>query len=551
MKNIILSAVCTLCTVALFAQAPTNWIHLSQDQGYNGISTENAYKLAKGKTSSTVIVAVLDSGVDVEHEDLKDNVWVNPNEIPGNGIDDDGNGYIDDINGWNFIGGEKANVNHDTYEATRLYKKYKYKFENANESQLSKAQLEEFKLYKKVKEEVESSREGAQERLGRIKETETTIMDAVAALEKALDGKELTKTNLDSLDVSSDPSLMIGVNMVMEALNQGEQIGTIENLRTAVLDQFAGAKERFSNQLEFAYNIDFNPRPLIGDNYDDPRQRNYGNNDVEGPDALHGTHVAGIIGAVRNNDLGMDGVAADVKIMSVRTVPDGDERDKDVANAIIYAVDNGASIINMSFGKGYKWDKQVVDEAVQYAVKNDVLLVHAAGNSAQDNDSTDNFPNDTYEKKKIFKSKTAKTWVEVGALSFNKGEDLSAPFSNYGQKHVDIFAPGMAVYSTLPNNEYRPLQGTSMASPVVAGVAALLRSYYPSLSAVQVKEILMESSVKLNDQVNVPGTNGEQASFSTLSVSGGTVNAYYAMKQAATVKGKKKKSKKAKMKPRV
>jgi len=234
-------------------------------------------------------------------------------------------------------------------------------------------------------------------------------------------------------------------------------------------------------------------------------------------------------------------------------VPDGDERDKDVAAAIRYAVDNGASIINMSFGKGFKWDKQVVDEAVQYAVKNDVLLVHAAGNSGQDNDTTDNFPNDTYQKKRIFRSKVAKTWVEVGALSFSKGADLPATFSNYGKDNVDIFAPGVAVYSTTPNDEYQPAAGTSMAAPVVAGVAAMLRSYYPSLTAVQVKSILMESSVKMNDKVNVPGSDGEQEPFSELSVSGGVVNAYYAMKKASTVKGKKKKSKKSKasMKPRV
>jgi len=297
MKNITLITFCILFTSSLFAQAPTNWIHLNQDQGYNGVSTENAYKLAKGKTSSTVIVAVLDSGVDVEHEDLKDNVWINPGEIAGNGIDDDKNGYIDDINGWNFIGGANGNVNHDTYEATRLYKKYMYKFDKANESQLSKSQMEEYKLYKKVKEEVESSRERAEQRLTRILETETTIMDAVKALETALDGKDITKDNLAALDTSTDPSLMIGVNMVMEALNQGSDIGTVENLRTDVIDQFAGAKERSNNQLEYAYNTDFDPRPVIGDDYNNQRELYYGNNDVEGPDAFHGTHVAGIIGA--------------------------------------------------------------------------------------------------------------------------------------------------------------------------------------------------------------------------------------------------------------
>ena len=149
------------------------------------------------------------------------------------------------------------------------------------------------------------------------------------------------------------------------------------------------------NKLDYAYNPDYDSRKLIvKDNYADSNERFYGNNDVEGPDALHGTHVAGIVGAVVGNEIGSDGIARNVKLMSVRAVPDGDERDKDVANAIRYAVDNGATIINMSFGKGYSWDKKAVDEAVKYAAKHDVLLVHAAGNSGQNNDKTDNFPND-------------------------------------------------------------------------------------------------------------------------------------------------------------
>ena len=538
MKKIIFSLAASFVAISLFAQAPTDWFHLSNDQGFNGVSTASAYNLAKNKTPQTVIVAVLDSGVDVEHEDLKDNVWINAGEIPDNGIDDDGNGYIDDVNGWNFIGGAKGNVNHDTYEATRLYKKYKYKYENAVVSQLSKDQLKEYAIYEKVRDEVTSKLESAQSRLGSIGETETIIMDAVMALEKELDGKAVTTKNLKEIDPSGNPTLMNGVNMVLDAMSQGEEFGTIENLRSAVVEQFTGAKERFKNQIDFAYNIDFDPRPLIGDDYNDPYQKYYGNNDVEGPDAFHGTHVAGIIGAVRNNEIGMDGIATNVRIMSVRTVPDGDERDKDVANAIIYAVDNGASIINMSFGKGYAWDKAAVDAAVRYAEKNDVLLVHAAGNSAQNNDSTDNFPNDTFLKKKLFRPKSSRTWVEVGALSFQKGQNLPASFSNYGKNDVDIFAPGVAIYSTIPDNQYSNAQGTSMASPVVAGVAAMLRSYYPSLTARQVKQILMESSVKLNEEVMTPG-QGELTSFSNLSVSGGTVNAYQALKLASTVKGKK------------
>ncbi|NNE26532.1 MAG: S8 family serine peptidase, partial [Saprospiraceae bacterium] len=254
--------------------------------------------------------------------------------------------------------------------------------------------------------------------------------------------------------------------------------------------------------------------------------------------------VAGIIGAVRNNDIGIDGVANNVRIMSVRTVPDGDERDKDVANAIKYAVDNGAHIINMSFGKGFSWNESIVEEAIKYAEKKDVLLVHASGNDGKNNDTSDNFPNDTYKGKGFLffkaKEKNYKNWIEVGALSYMSDAEVVAPFSNYWLEEVDIFAPGMEIFSTIPDNEYQMSQGTSFAAPIVAGVAAVLRSYFPSLTAVQVKDILMNSVTPINTEVIIPGTMDEMAPFSTLSVSGGAVNAEQAVNMAKTVKGKKK-----------
>lgn len=301
-----------------------------------------------------------------------------------------------------------------------------------------------------------------------------------------------------------------------------------------------GAIDYFAGQAEYNYNPDLEVRSIVGDNYADSYERYYGNNDVKGPDAFHGTHVAGIIGATRGNGIGIDGLADNVKIMGVRAVPDGDERDKDVANSIIYAVDNGASVINMSFGKGYSWDKKAVDKAVKYAQKHDVLLIHAAGNDGQNNDVTNNFPRAEYEKRGLFGPKKAKNWIEVGALSWKDGEDMVARFSNYGKKNVDLFAPGVQIYSTAPDNEYKNASGTSMASPVVAGVAAVIRSYYPRLTAEQVKDVLMSTTVMTKDaKVKTPGT-GELVPFSELCVSGGVVNAYEAAKKAATVKGKKK-----------
>ena len=309
-------------------------------------------------------------------------------------------------------------------------------------------------------------------------------------------------------------------------------------------DQIKAAYEYFYGQYAYNWNPDYDARAIVGDDPGNLDDRSYGNNDVEGPDAMHGTHVAGIVAAIRNNDIGMNGVANNVRIMSVRTVPNGDERDKDVANAIRYAVDNGAQIINMSFGKGQSPYKQAVDDAVRYALKNDVLLIHAAGNDGKEllsGDEGNNFPNDEFAKKGFLKPKYAKNWISVGAITPAKDDHLPASFSNWSQAYVDVFAPGEEIYSTVPDNKYANLQGTSMAAPMVAGVAALLRSYFPDLTAEQVKEILMESTVPMTMQVIRPGDE-RQVAFTSLSVTGGVVNALQAVQLAEQTKGKKKRA---------
>lgn len=538
-----------VCFTYMNAQGPVpnDWYYGNPGEGYTGISMHKAYEeFIKGKPTQTVVVAIIDSGVDFYHEDLKDNMWVNPGEIPGNGIDDDRNGYADDIHGWNFIGGPGGkNVGPDTYEATRVYGALRYKYENADESKLNKEQKEEYKRFIKAKENVEAEKAKAQSGLARINALEMKVMAALDLLGNAIGDGAFNMETVDAADDSQGQDIVMAKMLAAQYLSGDSKIKNIDDLKKVVKSDIDDDKKRFQDQLDYAFNPDYDPRAtIVMDNYNDPNERYYGNSDVIGPDALHGTHVGGIVGAVRNNEIGMDGVASNVKIMSVRAVPDGDERDKDVANAIRYAVDNGASVINMSFGKGFGTNKELVDEAVRYAESKDVLLVHAAGNSAQNNDITDNFPNAQYDKKTGFlffkKKRKAKNWIEVGASSFKEGEDAVAPFSNYGQTMVDVFAPGMRIYSTMPNNEYAQLQGTSMASPVVAGVAAVIRSVYPKLTAEQVKEAIMKSSYKLNHNVKVPGTNGELAPFSKLSVSGGIVNLYDALVYASTMKGKKK-----------
>jgi cell wall-associated protease len=523
---------------------PNDWYYGNPGDGFRGIAMNKTYTdLLKGKKTKKVVVAVIDSGIDIEHEDLAANIWVNEDEIPGNGMDDDKNGYVDDIHGWNFIGGPKGNVGPDTYEATRVYGLLKYKYDGASESSLNKSQQKEYADYKRAKETVEKEIQKAKTVLTQLDNAESKIMAGLDVLQKEMGEMTFTAENVEKVEEGENQDLGRAKKIALDYLSDSE-ITSVDQLRTMIKEEIGEQKKSSQSKLDYAYNVDFDPRKtIVMDNYSDPAERHYGNSDVEGPDPLHGTHVAGIIGAVRDNNLGMDGVASNVQLMSVRAVPDGDERDKDVANAIRYAVDNGATIINMSFGKGFGTHKELVDEAVKYAEERDVLLVHAAGNSAQNNDEIINYPHATYAKKTGFlckKQKRAKNWIEVGALNYKTGEDSPAPFSNYGIKEVDLFAPGMKIYSTMPNNEYAPLQGTSMASPVVAGVAAVIRSLYPTLTAEQVKEAIVQSVTPIQDVVKIPGKKGETAPFSKLSSSGGTVNLYGAVQKASAMKGKKK-----------
>ena len=509
-----------------FSQAPANWFNLdlSSDK-VHGVSSEKAYKelLSNKKPKKTVLVAVIDSGVDYEHEDLKDIMWVNPKEVKGNGKDDDGNGYADDIHGWNFIGGKAGNVSDETLEMTRIYSELKAK---------TKRTKKEEAFYTKLKEEIE----GKTAQMTMAKGRYQAIYDAVETLEKHFGNGNFKLEDLSKIgDDASDK-----VKKAKELYGQiGKQMP--ETTGAELKEEMEGALSYFKSQLEFNLNPNFDPRSIVGDDYANTAEKLYGNSDCIGPDAEHGTHVAGIIGAVRGNGIGMDGVANNVRIMSVRTVPNGDERDKDVANAIIYAVDNGAEVINMSFGKGYSYKKKAVDAAVKYAEKKGVLLVHAAGNDSKHIDEEYNFPtkfyqsgNDPYKRGK----KSANNWIEVGALSWKGGADAPAVFSNFGKNTVDLFAPGVDINSTIPGSKYKPNSGTSMAAPVVAGVAALVKSYYPELSAAELKVCLEKSVTPINDQVNKPGTKSKVA-FKELSITGGVVNAYNALKLADEMVAKK------------
>lgn len=520
-------------------EVPKGWHLLDREKdGVYGIGVEKAYsELLKDRKSVPVVVAVIDSGVDTLHEDLKSILWKNPGEIPGNGIDDDKNGYVDDVHGWNFLGGKDGrNVNKDSYEAARVYYKLKKKYGDSipDDSTATPEQLKEIKLYQKVKMLIEGDAKEATLNVMFLKNIVEKMPWADSVLQAGLQkqeysGDDLQRFKPNSTDESKAKSTLMALFLGFQALEK-----TNKMLLEMTNEFYSGEKSKAEAALT-------EPRDyrgeIVQDNYEDINDRYYGNNDVMAGTPMHGTHVSGIIGAVRNNNLGGNGVADNVRIMTLRAVPDGDEHDKDIANAIRYAADNGAKVINMSFGKSVSPEKNWVDDAVKYAESKGVLLVHAAGNDSKDIDINDNFPNPYFNDDTATK---AGTWLTIGASGDPGTGGLIGSFSNYGKNGVDVFAPGVKIYATLPGgNQYGNLQGTSMASPVVAGLAAMLMSYFPELSAQQIKEAIQKSATQLTDtKVKKPGTD-EDVDMTELSKYSGIVNAYEAVKYAQQLAGDK------------
>lgn len=479
------------------------WSHLDlAKDSLPGMSVDRAYtEIIKDQKGQTVIVGIIDSGIDVEHEDLKAVMWTNEKEIPGNNIDDDKNGYVDDVYGWNFLG----ESNDENLEMTRIVKKGD---DGSAEFKRAKAAFDqEFREAQAGKQQMQF------------------LMQADEAIREALKKPNYTLEDLKTLETDN-----VLVNQVRPQFEMILGRVSKEDFDEQIKDGF----NYYDKKLKFHLNTEWNGRTPVGDNPSDINDRNYGDPNVTGPDyleeAVHGTHVAGIVAQIRHNGLGGDGVANNVKIMALRAVPNGDEYDKDIALAIRYAVDNGAKIINGSFGKSFSPERELVYEAIKYAASKDVLFVHAAGNDSSDLDleENQNFPNDSKNAVDEF----ADNVLTVGALNPSYSEDLVASFSNYGRYNVDVFAPGQEIYAAVPGNKYRYLQGTSMAAPNVAGVAALIRSHFPKLTAPQVKKIIMDSGIPYTGEVNLGGGR-EKRSFTTASRSGKMVNAYNALIMAA------------------
>ena len=458
------------------AKPPKNWYNLDLEQdGYLGISTYKAEKLLlKGKSHVPIVVAVIDGGVDIDHPGISPYMWTNVKEIPGNGIDDDHNGFIDDIHGWNFLGAGKYTFHYDNKEIVRKFR-VAYK---ADSNSLETRTL---------RSEIGNKAAALKNQFALI----SAEYDALMEIFNEIGSKNPTLEQLHSFKYKTEFQEIALVHLVKGLQSDPDY-----------LENFTDKRNTYKNQIDYYFDVNYDPRAGRSEFF----FKNYGNNDVKGLEPSHGTHVAGIIA----------GVYKDVKLMVLRTIPDGDPIDQDVAASIRYAVDNGAKIINMSTGKSLSMNKDLVDEAVKYAMSKNVLIIHAAGNAGIEIEEQTVFPNRYYRDGGV-----AQAWMEVGASGPKVNSEIFPWFSNYSNTIVDILAPGVDIYSTFPGNRYKYLNGTSMAAPVVSGAVACILGYNSKRTALDLKRMLMESALKVEQKVNV---GGEVRNFKELSISGGILN---------------------------
>ena len=510
---------------------PRQWSYLDPaTDSVAGISLDKAYALLKNRSSVPVIVGILDSGVDETHEDLRDVIWTNPGELPDNRTDDDKNGYVDDQHGWNFLGAPDGTTSeYGQPEITHTYRLFRATYDTADPAKLSPVEKRQYDTYQAAKRIYLPRYAANQLKLAAFSDT-ARFWQVASQLTAQLPDSVTSAQRIRQANPGQDSVAVTVRNLLADAYSV--QYGSFGRYVQLVRLNWARFRQIVGGDALIGYNPDYSTSQTVGDDPANLTERYYGSPvmrlDNAPQLAVHGTHVAGIVGAKRGNGLGIDGVADNVRIMPVSVVPaNGDERDKDIANGIRYAVENGAKVINMSFGKRLSPHKEAVDAAIRFAEERDVLIVHAAGNNGENYDVLPAYPSAQFTD-----GSEARNVITVGNSTEKLGPNLPAQSSNYGLKTVDVFAPGTDILSTLPGGRYASFTGTSMSAPCVVGVAALLRSYFPKLTAVQVKAILMQSSVKPAIQVKQPGRAGTLVPFSSLSRSGGIVNAANAVKLA-------------------
>lgn len=509
-----------------------------------GISLDKWYKqnkkVAKAKE---IIVAVIDTKIDLKHEDLENQIWINTKEIANNGIDDDGNGFIDDVNGWNFLGYSNGGyIKWGNNEFVRIIRKWASVFKDKTAAQLSKNELNQFKEYQRAQLRFETETKFYKNWLRSLQYLIQVYPSVKDTLKHYFQKEDYTNQKLDSLyqkhkindksfrsrrdDNDKDLGALIDYMRV--------SLGSNQNTLTDLKDQ----ESQLNSIVNECLNLEFNERHFINDDIYVAKGNNEIVNTTKKEQTIenHSTLVSGIMAADRTNDIGIKGITHHTKIMPLVICNNADEHDNDIAAAIRYAVDNGAKVINMSFGKEFSLYKNRVIDAYKYAEKHDVLLVHAAGNNSFDVDENPYYPSDVdYENP----DEVVENFISVGSISQKIDSSFVSEFSNYGKKNVDLFAPGDKIYTTTAGNSYAYDSGTSLAAPMVSGTAALIWSYYPKLTAKEVKQIILESGTAYDLEVLIPGGEGKKAKFSELSKSGKVLNVYNAMQLAGKVSKKK------------
>ena len=525
----------------------TNWYKEDfTSDSIPGISLiKTTSKLKDSKKS--IIVAVIDSQIDTYHEDLKDAIWTNKKEIPNNGIDDDHNGYTDDINGWNFLGTRSGNyIVWANFDYTRIVREYAPIFKDKKSEEIPNKDKIKYQQYLRA---VEYQDKISTYYSNYLKSMEYNILlfnKTNDTLKYFFPKENYTYNQLDSLY----RKYKINDKPYHERRNTNDQdLGALINSQMANLElgltsyeKIVEHKTHIDSVLHKNCNINYNERISIDDNAD-ISIKGFGNNKVnakiKGITVIndHSTKVSSIIAANKKNGKGIEGFNDSIKIMPLSISCSGDEHDKDVALSIRYAVDNGAKVINMSFGKEFSMYPEWVKEAFQYAEKHNVLIAHASGNNGFNIDENPIYPNDyLYDNN----PEVSHNFINVGSINKNYGEKMVSSFSNYGKNNVDLFAPGEDIYTAIPDNKYSFDSGTSLAVPMVSGTAALIWLYYPELTVQQVKQIILESGASYDLEVIVPGTKDKKVKFSELSKSGKVLNVYNAMQMAKKISRERK-----------
>ena len=497
----------------------------------NGISLEKLQTstLLTNPSEQNVIVAVLDTQTDIDHEAISEQLWINEDEIPNNNIDDDGNGYVDDVNGWNFMGFDNDGYfRYQNFEYTRILR-YKDDFLNKNsvyaksDSLLSLeydraviTQKRYHRFYTNWAKSLDFSIDMWQTvtdsliRFFPDEDYDLNTLDSLYSIYKINDKSYIKRrddrdTDLGALIFYKIVDLETNTNSLKNVIDSKLQKDSIINYN---LNVNVDRKLQFKRTGAFYGNNKLNINK-------------YSNN--------HSTEVISIIaGSATKEEL--ISFHKNIKVMPICISVSGDEHDEDVANGIRYAVDNGAKVINMSFGKQFSLYPEIVHQAFLYAQQHNVLLVHASGNDAIDIDATPFYPIDINY---YTGEEGVQNFINVGAISKRTDSTMVSSFSNYGKKNVDIFAPGEYIHvAQATKKQYGYDSGTSLSAPLVSATAALLYLYFPKLSVFDIKECILESGNSIDKNVLKPGTKNEYVHFSELCSSGKILNVYAAFLMA-------------------